>query len=200
MIYRKTLQDELKKLSEDVVLLLKENKCMIGISESVTGGTISSYLTGVYGCSEVLFVAQIPYSIPGKISLCNMNEQNLYESGTVSKFVIEQMNSSMSNRFFEIMNQNPKVFKNSIPRYFVSVSTCGIAGKPIESKPRGLIYIGIKINKIKQANLGNHKNLKITEISSLIIERLYPEKYNRRLMILKATACVLRLLYILLVR
>jgi nicotinamide-nucleotide amidase len=131
----------------DVITALSGRDCMLGVSESVTGGTIASYLTRVDGCSKVLFASQVLYSILGKASFCDLPVKTIAENGTVSEFIIIQMLDCMARRFFNARSGDSVLGTASAPRFFVSLATCGVAGDAIEGLPRGTVLTGISLHR-----------------------------------------------------
>ncbi|NMC03939.1 MAG: CinA family protein [Candidatus Lokiarchaeota archaeon] len=140
---RDIVSADLVTTAKAVITTLSGRNCMLGVSESVTGGTIASCLTRVNGCSQVLFASQVLYSILGKSSFCDESIKNIADKGTVSDYIILRMLDCMSNRFFTILSKNSAV----TPRFFVSLATCGVAGDPIEGLPRGTVLIGISLHR-----------------------------------------------------
>jgi nicotinamide-nucleotide amidase len=134
--------------AKHVIASLAERKCMLGVSESVTGGMIASYLARVDGCSKVLFASQVLYSIAGKASFCNVPASLIVEKGTVSEFIIHEMLDCMARRFFTIIADPGLASIACAPSFFVSLATCGVAGESIEGLPRGTVLAGISVYSI----------------------------------------------------
>ncbi len=130
-----------------VITTLSSRDCMLGVSESVTGGTIASYLTRVDGCSKVLFASQVLYSILGKASFCDLPVMEIAENGTVSEYIILQMLDCMSRRFFKAHGDTGPSGLANAPRYFISLATSGVAGDSIEGLPRGTVLAGISLHR-----------------------------------------------------
>ncbi len=130
-----------------VVTTLSSQDCMLGISESVTGGAIASCLTLVDGCSKVLFVSQVIYSILGKASFCDLPVMEIAENGTVSEYMILQMLDCMVRRFFKARTGTGMAGLAVTPRHFISLATSGVAGDSIEGLPRGTVMVGISLHR-----------------------------------------------------
>ncbi|MEX2684048.1 MAG: CinA family protein [Candidatus Sigynarchaeota archaeon] len=136
---------ELLVAAKTVIETLAGKECMLGISESVTGGTIASYLTRIDGCSNILFASQVLYSSLGKSSFCELPMKKIVEQGTVSKEIISEMLDCMARRFFKALEDPDATRLVIAPRHFVSLATCGVAGDPIEDLPRGTVLEGISL-------------------------------------------------------
>ena len=126
----------MKKLSQKIVKLLKKKKLKLAITESCTGGMLSSVITSVSGSSKVFTVGLITYSNQSKNYLLKVPKQIIKKHGAVSI----QCCLSMVNNLQRISKTN------------IAVSITGIAGPKggTKEKPVGLVFIGIKkANKIK---------------------------------------------------
>jgi nicotinamide mononucleotide (NMN) deamidase PncC len=145
-----TLLEELLALAMRVVNSFTMHGCMLGLSESVTGGTIASFLARVDGCSKILFASQVLYSIPGKSSFLDVPIEEIETNGTVSEFIIEKMNESMARRFFTAL---PRM-TGERPRSFIALAICGVAGSAIENLPRGTVIIGMDTYSIPDETTG----------------------------------------------
>jgi nicotinamide-nucleotide amidase len=130
-----------------VITTLSNRDCMLGVSESVTGGTIASCLTRVDGCSKVLFASQVLYSILGKASFCELTVKKIAENGTVSEYIIMMMLDSMARRFLKARSDIGLPDSAFAPRHFMSLATCGVAGDSIEGLPRGTVLAGISLHR-----------------------------------------------------
>lgn len=139
------------KLAKDIVRMLKKNRCLLGLSESITGGQISAFLTRVDGCSKVFFGSCVVYSPLSKASFSHIPLVKIGEVGTVSEYTVNEMNASMGDRIFSILQEISSSQSVNIPAHVISVSISGVAGEPIEKKPRGFVYIGIKVEKINRS-------------------------------------------------
>ncbi|ACM60086.1 nicotinamide-nucleotide amidase [Caldicellulosiruptor bescii] len=119
-----------RQLLEEVVIgLLTEKKLKVSVAESCTGGLICNKLTNVPGASEVFDRGFIVYSNEAKMKLLGVPEQVLKEHGAVS---------SQTARF---MAQG--ALSNSLSDIALSVTGIAGPGGGSETKPVGLVYIGI---------------------------------------------------------
>jgi nicotinamide-nucleotide amidase len=119
-----------RQLLEEVVIdLLKEKKLKVSVAESCTGGLICNKLTNVPGASEVFDRGFIVYSNEAKMKLLGVPEQVLKEHGAVS---------SQTARF---MAQG--ALSNSLSDIALSVTGIAGPGGGSETKPVGLVHIGI---------------------------------------------------------
>ena len=126
----------MKLLAKKIVKILTKKKLTISLTESCTGGLISSAITSVNGSSKVFDLNFVLYSSKSKIDVLKIPKNIIRKYGTVSAQVC----------LFMVKNIN-KISKTNI-----SLSVTGIAGPDGASKkkPVGLVYIGIKKdNKIK---------------------------------------------------
>ena len=126
----------MKKLSQKIVKLLKKKKLKLAITESCTGGMLSSVITSVSGSSKVFTVGLITYSNQSKNLLLKVPKQIIKKHGAVS-----------IQCCFSMVNNLSKINKSN-----VAVSITGIAGPGggSKQKPVGLVYVGLKRgNKVK---------------------------------------------------
>jgi len=112
--------------------LIKKN-ISISVAESCTGGLISNTITKYSGVSKIFSYGIITYSNKAKSKYLSVSKTNLSNFGAVSKEVAEDMINGL--------------YKNE--KTHICISTTGIAGPNggTKTKPVGLVYIGIKINK-----------------------------------------------------
>ena len=120
----------MKKLSQEIVRLLRKKRLKISFAESCTGGLLSSTITSISGSSKVFSLGLIAYSNQSKIDLLKVPKKTIRKYGAVSKQVCLAMVKNVS-----------KIGKTSM-----SVSITGIAGPSggTRKKPIGLVYVGIK--------------------------------------------------------
>ena len=120
----------MKKISQQVVKLLKRKKLKISFAESCTGGMLSSAITSVSGSSKVFDLGMVAYSNQSKINTLNVSKKIIKKYGAVSKQVCLVMTKNAS-----------KIGKTNM-----SIAVTGIAGPSggTKKKPVGLVYIGIK--------------------------------------------------------
>ncbi len=124
-----------------VLLLSKEKKIAkylinnalkISTAESCTGGLISSRLTDVSGSSTYIFENIVTYANTAKIKYLGVNSKTIEENGVVSDEVAKEMAQGLIRNF----------------DCSLALTTTGIAGPlgATETKPVGLVYIGIANN------------------------------------------------------
>jgi nicotinamide-nucleotide amidase len=140
----------MKKNSNKIVKKLIKKKLKISFAESCTGGLLSSSITSISGSSKVFNLGLVTYSNKAKINILKVPKKIISKNGAVSKECCLYMVNNLS-----------KIAKANI-----SVSITGIAGPNggSESKPIGLVYIGIKKgNKIiiKENFFKNKKRISI---------------------------------------
>src|SRR5271157_995128 len=148
--------------SERIIDSFTRHGCMLGLSESVTGGTIASCLARVDGCSKILFASQVLYSIYGKSSFLELDAKKIEAAGTVSEFIIDAMNDCMARRFFDLQKQQGGEPPENEPRGFIALAICGVAGSAIENLPSGTVIIGMDVynditGEIDMAKLARHQ-------------------------------------------
>ena len=120
----------MKKLSQNVVNLLKKKNLKISFAESCTGGLLSSTITSINGSSKVFTPGLVTYSNQAKIKVLKINKNIIRKYGAVSYQCC-----------FAMVNNLSKISKANI-----NISITGIAGPNggTKQKPVGLVYIGIK--------------------------------------------------------
>ena len=131
-------------LNKKIVLILKRKKLKLAIAESCTGGMLSSTISSVSGASKVFSVGLITYSNDAKINILKVSKKIIQKYGAVSI----QCCFSMVNNLSEISKSR------------LCVSITGIAGPKggSKQKPVGLVYIGIKKDKIVKIKRYTFKN------------------------------------------
>ena len=131
-------------LNKKIVTLLKRKKLKIAIAESCTGGMLSSSFTSISGASKVFLIGLVTYSDQAKIEILKVPKKIIQKHGAVSV----QCCLSMVNNLSKI----------SKSKFCISVT--GIAGPKggSKQKPVGLVYIGIKKEKIVKINRYVFKN------------------------------------------
>ena len=117
-------------LTHKLVKKLIKKKLKISFAESCTGGLLSSSITSISGSSKIFSLGLITYSNEAKTGILKVPKKIISKNGAVSKECCLYMVNNLS-----------KIAKTNI-----SVSITGIAGPNggSESKPVGLVYIGIK--------------------------------------------------------
>jgi len=120
-------------LNKKIISLLKKKKMKLAITESCTGGMLSSSITSVSGSSKIFTMGLVTYSNQAKRSILKVPQQIIRKYGAVSVQCC-----------FAMVNNLSKISKSK-----VCVSITGIAGPKGGSKlkPVGLVYIGIRVKK-----------------------------------------------------
>ena len=115
---------------KSLIKILAKKKLKISVVESCTGGLLASKITSTSGASKVFNLGFVTYSNQAKIKILKVNKNIIQKYGAVS----HECCSMMVNNLSKISKAN------------ISVSITGIAGPKggTNSKPVGLVYIGIK--------------------------------------------------------
>jgi len=154
-------------LESVVAELLIKNKLTIAIAESCTGGLLCGRLINYPGISSVFMEGAITYSNQSKIKLLGVKPETLEKYGAVSQEVAKEM----AEGIYKTANTN------------IGISITGVAGPGggTETKPVGLIYIGICINgttKVKKVNLNGSRNRVRNLITTNALDLLRREIIN----------------------
>ena len=131
-------------LNKKIVSILKRKKLKMAVAESCTGGMLSSAITSVSGASKVFLMGLVTYSNQSKMNILKVPKKIIQTHGAVSV----QCCLSMVNNLSKISNNK------------LCISVTGIAGPKggSKQKPVGLVYIGIKKDKIVKINRYVFKN------------------------------------------
>ena len=131
-------------LNQKIVSLLKRKKLKIAVTESCTGGLLSSAITSVSGSSKVFTMGLVTYSNKAKTSILKVPKKIISKYGSVSVQCCLSMVNNLS-----------KISKTK-----ACVSITGIAGPKggSKQKPVGLVFIGIRIGKKVIVSKCNFKN------------------------------------------
>ena len=131
-------------LNKKIILRLKRKKLKLALSESCTGGMLSSAITSVGGASKVFSMGLVTYSNQAKMSILKVPKKIIQKHGAVS------IQCCMS-----MVNNLSKISKSKI-----CVSITGIAGPKggTKQKPVGLVYIGVKNGKKIVVSKNQFKN------------------------------------------
>lgn len=124
-------------LASVVGQLLSDAGQMLAVAESCTGGGLGHMITSVSGSSNYFPGGIISYDNQVKISLLGVDEEDLAQVGAVSPAVAKQMALGVRESFARILQK---------PHGAIwGLSITGIAGPGggTESKPVGLVYIGL---------------------------------------------------------
>ena len=126
------------KLNKKIISLLKKKKLKVAIAESCTGGMLSSTITSINGASKVFSLGLVTYSNQAKIDILNVPKKIIKKYGAVSVQCCLSMVNNLS-----------KISKSKL-----CISVTGIAGPKggSKQKPVGLVYIGIRKDKIVKVN------------------------------------------------
>ncbi len=141
--------------------LLKDRGLTISVAESCTGGLICSRITNVSGSSEYFERGLITYSNGAKVELLNIDEDLLIEHGAVSIEVARLMADGV----------------RKVSGTDIGLAVTGIMGPTgaTETKPVGLVYIGIcneKVCTAKEFRFGNDRLLNKDRTSQAALEML----------------------------
>jgi nicotinamide-nucleotide amidase len=109
--------------------LLRARKERLATAESCTGGLIGQLVTSVPGSSDYYLGGIVGYANQAKVDLLGVDEELIADHGAVSEKAAAAMAEGCRARF----------------RSDWAVSTTGIAGPGggTESKPAGLVYVGL---------------------------------------------------------
>ena len=131
-------------LNKKIILILKKKKLKLAIAESCTGGLLSSSITSVSGASKVFSMGFVTYSNQAKINILKVPKKIIQKYGAVSVQCCLSMVNNLS-----------KISKSKL-----CISVTGIAGPRggSKQKPVGLVYIGIRKDKIVKINRYVFKN------------------------------------------
>ena len=131
-------------LNKKIVSQLKRKKLKLAITESCTGGMLSSAITSVSGASKVFTMGLVTYSNQAKMSILKVPKKIIQKHGAVSIQCCLSMVNNLS-----------KISKSKM-----CVSITGIAGPKggTKQKPVGLIYIGVKNGKKIVVSKNQFKN------------------------------------------
>ena len=151
-------------LNKKIVTLLKRKKLKISIAESCTGGMLSSSFTSISGASKVFLIGLVTYSNQAKMEILKVPKKIIQKHGAVSV----QCCLSMVNNLSKI----------SKSKFCISVT--GIAGPKggSKQKPVGLVYIGIKKEKIVKINRYVFKNRGRNFIQKATVNKALKLIYN----------------------
>ena len=145
-----------QKLSKKLLEVCFEKNAQLLTAESCTGGLLSANITGIAGSSSVFSHGFICYSNESKKKFLNVNENTIDAFGAVSYETVEQMLKGLCTQ---------------ATSKTLALAISGVAGPSgSESKPVGLVFIGVKISscgtkKILQLNFGDIERHKIQQKS-----------------------------------
>ena len=125
-------------------------------AESCTGGLLSANITGIAGSSAVFSYGVICYSNESKRKFLNVDDKTLKSHGAVSFETVKEMLAGLCTQ---------------AESETLTIAISGVAGPSgSESKPVGLVFIGVKISSnnlevITEHNFGNIERKKIQQKS-----------------------------------
>lgn len=137
-------------LQDTVAKMLVDKNMTIGVSESCTGGLLSSKLIEYPGVSKVFLEGAVTYSNEAKMRTLNVKKETLEKYGAVSHETSKEMAEGIAKR----------------TGARIGISTTGIAGPGggTEEKPVGLVYFGIyvdgKVETYKHIFTGNRNEVR----------------------------------------
>ena len=151
-------------LNKKIVFLLSKKKLKLSVAESCSGGMLSSSITSISGSSKVFSMGLVTYSNQSKIDILKVSKKIIKKHGAVSI----QCCLSMLNNLSKISRSN------------VCVSITGIAGPKggTKQKPIGLVYIGIKKDKVIKINKYLIKNKGRNYIQKITVNKALKLVYN----------------------
>ena len=134
-------------LSKKIINKLIERNISVSTAESCTGGLLAYSFVKNKDSSKIYKGGYITYSNEMKIKELKVKKVSLNKNGAVSYQVAEEMIEGL--------------YKKNKTK--ICISTTGIAGPggSTQSKPVGLIYVGIRINKKKIIIKKNFKGTRI---------------------------------------
>lgn len=150
-----------ERLEEVVGRILHERALKIAVAESCTGGYLSNLITHVSGSSNYFERGVVAYSNASKVEILKVDEDTISEYGSVSAEVAKQMAEGIK----------------SISGTEIGLSVTGIMGPTgaTESKPIGLVYIGLCDEKVclaKKFTFGDERYINKQRTSQAALEML----------------------------
>ncbi len=145
-----------QKLSRKLLESCINKNVKLITAESCTGGLLSANITGIAGSSAVFSYGVICYSNESKRKFLNVNDKTLKSHGAVSFETVREMLAGLCNK---------------VESKTLTIAISGVAGPSgSESKPVGLVFIGVKISSndtevITEHNFGNIERIKIQQKS-----------------------------------
>ena len=145
-----------QKLSKKLLKSCLTKDIKITTAESCTGGLLSANITGIAGSSAVFSYGIICYSNESKIKFLNVDDKTLKSHGAVSVETVREMLAGLCT------HAESKT---------LTIAISGVAGPSgSESKPVGLVFIGVKLSSydtevVTEHNFGNIDRNKIQQKS-----------------------------------
>jgi PncC family amidohydrolase len=119
--------ESLDELATEVVQALGGSGLTLALAESATGGLVAHTLSNTPGCSKVLLASLVVYSAQGKAEVLDVDWGIINEFGTISPEVTEALLHGLDRVGADIQ-----------------VAITGVMGQPLEGKPMGTMYLGVK--------------------------------------------------------
>ena len=149
-----------------IVKRFTENKILIAIAESCTGGYISHMITNISGSSLIFERGVVSYGNQAKIDILNVDPEIIEKFGAVSEEVAKQM------------AQGVRIISKPCT---IGIGVTGIAGPTgaTPEKPVGLVYIGYSTETETKIEKQIYKTDRIT-FKKLVLERIvqFLENYS----------------------
>ena len=145
-----------QKLSRKLLEYCFKKKLKLITAESCTGGLLSANITGIAGSSAVFSYGIICYSNEAKRNFLNVDDKTLKSHGAVSFETVREMLAGLCT------HAESKT---------LTIAISGVAGPSgSESKPVGLVFIGVKLSSydtevVTEHNFGNIDRNKIQQKS-----------------------------------
>ena len=145
-----------QKLSKKLLEVCFKKNVKLLTAESCSGGLLTANITGIAGASRVFSYGFICYSNESKRKFLNVPKKTIDSYGAVSYRTVKEMLIGLC-----------KQAKSKT----LAIAISGVAGpNRSESKPVGLVFIGVKISscnteKISELNFGNIERHKIQQKS-----------------------------------
>ncbi len=157
---------EILERIETIVKRFTENKTIIAIAESCTGGYISHMITNISGSSNVFERGIVSYGNQAKIDILNVEPETIENLGAVSEEVAKQMAHGV------------RIISRPCD---LGIGVTGIAGPSgaTPEKPVGLVYIAYSSEKEIKVEKQIFKTDRIT-FKKLVLESIvqYLENYS----------------------
>mgnify|MGYP006248651383 FL=1 len=145
-----------QKLSKELLESCLHKSIKLITAESCTGGLLSANITGIAGSSAVFSYGIICYSNESKRKFLNVDVKTLKSYGAVSFETVREMLAGLCNQ---------------AESKTLTIAISGVAGPSgSESKPVGLVFIGVKLSSydtevVTEHNFGNIDRNKIQQKS-----------------------------------
>ncbi|WP_304683815.1 CinA family protein [Ileibacterium valens] len=156
----KSLEDQIRKKSKDLIDLCASHNLKIGSCESLTAGLFCSSLASVSGASQVLAGGLVTYMSFEKERLAHIDHEIIERFGVVSS----NCAAAMAINARKVLDCD------------YCVSFTGNAGpKVMESKPAGLVYCALASHhdlEVYEFNLSLERNELRLKLVDLMMDRL----------------------------